>query len=80
MKWRVNTTAHYAETAEGYRIAWVTSDAHGDFHNAYSPSGKHLEASYEREICKAACERHLVSTTPQLDFSTTPQPAAEEFA
>lgn len=67
MKWHVNADRKEATTAEGYLINWAES-TRGAFFNGYGPphprSGKrkHLEASYKRDVVKAACEAHLLKT------------------
>jgi len=75
MTWHADRERHQATTREGYRITWARHPAHGLHFNAYSPRGKHLEASYDHGKCKAACDAHLAAQTPQLDFSSQPHAA-----
>lgn len=64
MKWRVDRKRNEAMTAEGYLISWAESK-HGFFYNGYGPVSmanrkrKHIEASYNRQKVKDACEAHL---------------------
>lgn len=43
---------------KGYLIRWANS-GHADFFNAWAPSGKHIEASYDKGKVKAACDEHF---------------------
>jgi hypothetical protein len=66
MKWIVDAERREAMTAEGYLITWAENSM-GTFFNGWAPrvahkaERKHIEASYDREKVKAACEAHLVS-------------------
>lgn len=65
MKWRVDSQKRQAMTSEGYLMTWAEHGKGGMFYNAYAPSAgqqqhrKHIEASFDREKCKQACEAHL---------------------
>lgn len=68
MKWAVSTKRSMAESDKGYRITWAKHPAAGkSWFNAYTPGdkqdpeGRCIEASFDHEICKAACERHLAA-------------------
>ena len=63
MKWRVDPKRRQARTQEGYVITWA-ENTHGTYFNAWfegHANGKrsHLEAGYNKDKCKAACEQHL---------------------
>lgn len=65
MKWIVDAERREAMTAEGYLITWA-ENSHGAWFNAWAPRvshqrtpRKHLEAGYDKEKCKQACEDHL---------------------
>ena len=57
MKWHVDRARKMASTECGYEIRWAKS-SHGNFFNAYAPSGQHIEAAYDLGKCKAACDAH----------------------
>lgn len=57
MKWAADRYKREAMSDCGYRIAWSTAP-HGTYFNAYAPNGKHIDASYDGEKMKAACEAH----------------------
>ena len=57
MKWSVDKGRKMATSDVGYEIRWAKSQ-HGNFFNAFAPTGKHLEAAYDLDKCKAACEFH----------------------
>jgi hypothetical protein len=63
MKWNFNnaTKTAVSEEPSGYRITWLGNENKNFFFNAFfdgdSPP-KHLEASYDREVCKKACLLH----------------------
>lgn len=57
MTWAVDTKKHEAMNADGYRITWA-ENKHGTWFNGFSPSGRCIEASYDKEKVKAACSAH----------------------
>lgn len=57
MTWIADPKKREAMNEHGYRIVWATNK-HGTWHNAYAPSGAHIDAGYDREIVKAVCEVH----------------------
>lgn len=61
MNWFADRKKQQAMSGKGYVIKWVNSK-HGSFFNAWTPDGKHIEGSYDKEKCKAACEEHLRQT------------------
>lgn len=64
MNWTVDQKRREARSDEDYLITWA-ENSHGPWFNGWGPahprSGKrkHLEASYDRNDVKAACEAHL---------------------
>lgn len=60
MKWVASSKRHEAMSDKGYFIRWA-ENAQGSFFNAWAPNGKHIEASYDKEKVKAACDRHFAS-------------------
>ncbi len=65
MNWIVDANRREAMTPEGYLITWAKHPKHGLYYNAWGPPSlanklrKHLEAGFNRDKCKAACEAHL---------------------
>lgn len=65
MNWKVDAKRREAMTAEGYLITWAEHSKHGMYYNAWAPPTgirkhrKHIEASFDKEKCKTACETHL---------------------
>jgi hypothetical protein len=57
MTWVADPKKHEAINEHGYRISWA-QNKFGTWFNAWDRNGKHLEASYDREKCKVACEKH----------------------
>lgn len=57
MTWTVNPLLSEAVNEQGYRITWA-HNKHGTWHNAYAPSGSHVEAGYDLEKVKAQCVKH----------------------
>lgn len=55
-EWAVDNKAREAMDPHGYRITWAKLPTHGKMHfNAWSPSGAHIGAGFDREILKAVC-------------------------
>lgn len=65
MQWHVDQKRCEAMTQEGYLITWAEHGTRGMFYNAWGPPTgqrqhrKHIEASFDREKCKDACEKHF---------------------
>jgi hypothetical protein len=57
MSWTVNEMLSEAVNEHGYRITWA-HNKHGTWHNAYAPSGAHVEAGYDRAKVEAQCVKH----------------------
>lgn len=57
MTWVADPAKREAMNEHGYRITWA-KNKFGTWFNTYDRDGKHLEASYDREKCTAACESH----------------------
>jgi hypothetical protein len=57
MTWTTHPKKPEASNAHGYRITWA-HDARGTWHNAWTPSGKHIDASYDKAKMIAACDAH----------------------
>lgn len=58
MKWSAHSKRNEAMSNTGYLIRWATN-TQGTFFNAWAPSGKHVEASYDKAKVKAACDEHF---------------------
>lgn len=73
MNWEIDASARVATSVPpGYRVVW-NRDANGKyFYNAYFGDTKHIDGSYDRNHCKAACEQHAAKN-PSLpvDPATT---------
>jgi hypothetical protein len=57
MTWTVDREKREATNEQGYRIVWA-DNKHGTWFNAYAPSGSHVDASYDQEKMKVACDKH----------------------
>lgn len=57
MSWTNDPKKPEAVNEHGYRITWSHHE-HGTWHNAWTPGGKHLDASYDKAKMIAACEAH----------------------
>lgn len=64
-----------SEQPSGYRISWSLGTDNKYFFNAYfegHPPLKHLAGSYDREVCKSACEKHAaMNLSLPVDPATT---------
>lgn len=58
MTWTADPQKHEAMNEHGYRVTWATIPNRGTWYNAWSPSGAHVDAGYDKEIVKAMCEKH----------------------
>jgi hypothetical protein len=64
VKWFADPKKHEARSDRGYLITWAETKR-GMFFNGYAPgratrgSRKHIEASYDKDKVKAACDAHL---------------------
>lgn len=58
MNWSADPKRQEAMSSCGYRITWA-ENKHGTWFNGYSPAGRCIEASYDKEKVKAACVEHL---------------------
>lgn len=58
MNWSVDREKREAMSESGHRITWA-KNKFGIWYNAYDRDGKHLEASYDLQKCKAACESQV---------------------
>lgn len=76
MTWTADPKRHEAINEHGYRITWASSK-HGTWYNAYSSSGTHIDAGYDREIVKAMCEVHRERLEKQRAMRAAEKAAAE---
>lgn len=63
MNWTAHRVKHEAVTPEGYRITWTDHPTRGAYFNGWSPEGKHLEGSHDKEKVKTACEQALAKVS-----------------
>lgn len=57
MTWTADPVKHEAVNEHGYRISW-SHNKHGTWFNAWSVTGKHIDASYDKDKMTKACEEH----------------------
>lgn len=57
MTWAADPGKCEARNEHGYRITWA-DNKHGTWYNGYAPSGRHIDAGYDKEVVKAMCEMH----------------------
>lgn len=60
----------------GYRITWA-KNKFGTWFNAWSPSGKHVDASYDKEKMMNACDAHRVMLEKQRAMRAAEKAAVE---
>ena len=55
---RRDPTKREVVNEHGYLISWAKGPRDRIYYNAYAPSGRHIDAAYDKEIVKAMCEAH----------------------
>ncbi len=55
---RRDPTKHEVVNEHGYLISYARGPNGRVWYNAYAPSGRHIDAGYDKEIVKAMCEAH----------------------
>jgi hypothetical protein len=66
MNWFADPKKQQAMSDKGYVIKWVDNAVRGTFFNAYTPSGKHIEGSHDKEKCKTRCEEHFANSAAEV--------------
>jgi hypothetical protein len=57
MTWTADPKKHEAVNEHGYKITWA-HNKHGTWFNAWTSTGAHIDASYDKDKMMAACDGH----------------------
>lgn len=76
MTWTADPAKHEAVNEHGYRISWA-HHKHGTWFNAWTPKGKHIDASYDKDKMQAVCDAHREMLAKQRAIKAAAKAAKE---
>jgi hypothetical protein len=74
--WTADPKKSEAMNEHGYRITWA-HNKHGTWFNAWTPTGKHFDAGYDKVKLMAACDSHRAMLARQRAYKAAKKASRE---